>query len=266
MPEFRTQTPAHAIEQCSASILFQPAVPSKLLDKINRENTRHLERMGFKQAPAGPFMNVDIATGALSQATEGAPRFYLGPDGKTQVSIMPNVIALMTPQYVRWGHFQDLISRILGPICEAFNEVVSLNAVRLEYWDRFVWTGTWEDFDASLLIDISSGYIAPRVLEVEKEFHSHCGWFAYDGPVRRLVNINIDAQEGIQGSARIPSIGFYTMAQDQVASEDKQHEFEVTSVSEQFNNVHAELKKLFASLIVNEYAAKIGLTRETRGA
>ncbi|WP_431322218.1 TIGR04255 family protein [Rhizobium sp. YTU87027] len=267
MAEFRTQIPAHAIERCTASIIFNPSVPDKAFERIVAQSASQLMSSGFRSTGPSVGLSVDVVTGRVIHSAEGAPKLYIGPDGQTQVTVMPNLIALSTPQYVRWAHFHNLIEKILRPLCDAYNNIVSINAVKLEYWDRFLWTGSWSDFDVDQLLDVSSGVISQKAMQAEREWHSHCGWFEFLGPSKRLVNVNADVVEVREnGVTPLPSIGIYTMMQDQVFTPEHQANFEAVSASKKFDELHVGLKNLFASLILKSYATRIGLLGEKKNA
>jgi hypothetical protein len=92
---------------------------------------------------------------------------------------------------VRWQPFVGSIERFVLAILAGYREIVSVNYVKLEYWDRFFWSGNWEDFAVDRLLK-KGDYVAARVYGTRREWHSHVGWFEPIGALRRLTNVNID--------------------------------------------------------------------------
>ncbi len=108
----------------------------------------------------------------------GGPKAFMFPDQTTGVTINSDGLVFSNSSYVRWQPFVGSVERYILPILSLFLETVSVAAVKLEYWDRFVWAGSWNDFDVSRLLRPSSRFITQEAAARPKQWHSHSGWFA----------------------------------------------------------------------------------------
>lgn len=134
--------------------------------------------------------------------------------------------------------------------------------MKLEYWDRFIWSGTWEDMRLLELLE-KSDYVAWGAVRPNKPWHSHCGWFDLnENGTKRLVNINLDAVDFRAGPNGLPkpSIGIYTMIQDVFVSLPDVHlDVEVAGVAAHTELVHKDLKELLTHLITREMQERVSL-------
>lgn len=269
MSEFRPVFPAHAIERCSASITFDANIPIKLFAKLTDRVSGRIQEAGLRRAPGMPGINFDAATGQLVPlpASEG-PAIFATPDGSQQLIITPNSIAYASHQYIRWASFITQFLQLSAEVVAAFEEAVSQASVRLEYWDRFIWTGDWSDFDVSKLMNQNSGFLSERASRSDREWHSHSGWFEYSESERRLVNLNVDVAAvalaastpptGQASNESFPSVGIYTMMQDQTVPEHAV-KFSTIPVVDRLNKLHIDLKKLIGNLLIRDMSKRIGL-------
>jgi hypothetical protein len=149
------------------------------------------------------------------------------------------------------------------PLIRIYSEIVSINGVQVEYLDRFLWTGTWQDFNWRKLLKEDSEFIVGVAKRVHHQWHCHCGWFEPTGKdARRLVNIDIDAADAVPPSATMPrpSLGIRTMIRDHVPPEQRSTDWlEPDSVSGLLDIIHEDLKKLLTEIITLEAAMRINL-------
>lgn len=260
MAEFRPIFPAHAIERCSVTLAFNAEVPDKALKRIVDRTATQLASLGLRQGQQPLGFNVDALSGKVTPLLASGPAMFVSADNRQQLGLMPNAIGWATQQYIRWAGFKAQFDKVSSFAVQEYENLVSVSSVRLEYWDRFIWSGDWNDFDISQLLAASSPLIAAKGFDVPREWHSHVGWFEEHGNERRLWNVNADIVGlVVPPSGNSPSVGIYTMVQDQVAPGGDEGVFDQTSIAARLDILHLELKKKLKELIRLEMSERIGL-------
>ena len=256
--------PAHAIERCSATVVFDQAVPQKIFSSFRETHRARLLGAGLVDGPQTVGMKFDLLTGNVVPIGGDGPISYVTPDRGTTVTIVPNQVNLTNIQYTRWAHFEAALTKLLIPLVTDYSQSVSISAVQLDYLDRFIWSGTWDNFDSTKLLIPAGDFVAARPARAAQQWHSHSGWFEVPAPgKRRLVNVNIDtASATLNAVLNRPSIGILTLIQDGVivvpphTSPDWIDEAGVIPILRQ---QHLELKDLLRQIIIPEMAKQIGL-------
>jgi uncharacterized protein (TIGR04255 family) len=258
--------PNHAIERCTATVAFAPELPDKAFLSVAEEVTRVLTTSGFV-AQQTMALGFEVGPdGSMTPKTMVAvPRVFQSATGTLVLTISAQGIVLTTTSYVRWQPFVGEFERLARPIVSLFRRVVSVSAVRLEYWDRFIWSPDWKDFNIRQLIRDNSPYLTPAALTKSREWHSHTGWFEPAGRgLRRLVNINIDVSEFTRPSFQPqPSVGIYSSLTDQanivgygaIPDESLTEGFVIDRLEDQ----HLALKDIIGHIILDEMATRISL-------
>jgi uncharacterized protein (TIGR04255 family) len=265
---FAPISPNHAIERCTATVAFLPNLPDKSFIAIADESAQMLARLGFS---AQQMMTLGFRVGpggrvSPQEAPIAAPRVFQSATGGLAITISPQGVVFTTGSYVRWQPFIGELERLVIPMTAKFRSVVSVSAVRLEYWDRFVWAGDWTTFRARELIRDSSSYVAPAALTKDQPWHSHTGWFdrATD-KLRRLVNINIDVSELIRDPhlPAQPSVGIYSSLMEQANVPDfvrtPDSELDDVFIVDRLEKQHVALKEILGDIIVEEMATRVSL-------
>jgi uncharacterized protein (TIGR04255 family) len=256
--------PAHAIERCGITIVFREPVPRKAFERFAGRAAQVSSRKGLQRTPSSQIgISVDLATGMVGPVhADAQPQTFSLPDQSATLFLSPHVIVWQNSRYVRWspfvGQFQDLVSSTLSE----FLELTSLAAVKLEYWDRFNWTGAWTDFDATQLIRPSAWAVINGWPQWRRQWHSHAGWFEPADECRRLTNVNVDVGE----AAGKPTVGVYTMMQD----EPNIPEYGSTDVKDlddkfvfaRLEILHLALKSVLGSVLQDEMIRRISLNAE----
>jgi uncharacterized protein (TIGR04255 family) len=256
---------SHAIERCSAVVVFDQPVPDKVFARVRSDAEGRLRQAGFAEVNPGLGVQIDMTTGRVGPAKGVGPVQFTTADRGLTIVMMPNAVIWQTSRYVRWDPFIGQFESLVMPLVTAYSDVVSGSAIQLDYLDRFFWTGDWESFDIERLIQLDSGMIASRASKADREWHSHSGWFEHheDG-VRRLVNANIDVveQSPPPGTHPMPSVGIYTMVQDQIsatAAPEILTALQQESPIERLEKQHKALKRLLSEIIIPAMSDQIGL-------
>jgi uncharacterized protein (TIGR04255 family) len=263
--EFQPIFPAHAIERCSATILFDQPLPAKLFERVRSAEDKRLRDLGLVSGPEAIGFAFDLQTGRVVPVEGNAkPIPYRTLDQSITITILNTQVSLISTRYVRWAQFVAGLSKYLFPTISIFSETISVLAVQLEYADRFFWTGTWNDFDSGKLLNKESDLFAARMGEVKEQWHSHAGWFEdFEPHIKRLINVNIDvvnAQVPTTPGVR-PSVGISTSIRD--ASETSRAQSSGWIPEEGILGIldrqHVDLKQILRGLLVAEISKKIGL-------
>ena len=264
--QFEPIFPAHAIERCSATVLFDQPLPTKLFERTRLAQEARLGSLGFERGPKTIGFSLDFQTGRVLQVGDDAqPVPYTTHDRSLTITILSSQVSLQTIRYVRWAQFRAALDKYLIPTVADFSASVSIAASQLDYIDRFWWTGTWVDFEASALLNMRSDLFAHRPGATNEQWHSHSGWFQRLEPgIRRLVNVNIDvvsAQVSNVSEPR-PSVGILTSMRD--ATEPSPPQITPSGIPDDrllsfLDRQHVDLKGLLRDLLVQEMTKKIGL-------
>jgi len=263
-PTFEPLFPAHAIERCAVTVVFRENLPEKTFSRAVAGASSAFSKKGLKPAESPPAaFSIDMASGKVGPPVGAQPRMFALPDGSANLLVGPNLITWQNTRYVTWSPFIGQFRDLAIPAISEFLENVSLASVRLEYWDRFNWTGTWDDFDAKQLIRIDAANVLRDWSRWRRQWHSHAGWFEQVGSLRRLSNVNVDIGEwaGVR-----PSVLIYTMMQDETNipgyGESDPTSLNQDFVFERLETIHRDLKALLGTVITDSMAARISLNKE----
>ena len=265
MPQFEPFFPAHAIERCSATIIFDQSIPAKVFGQILGELTSALSAAGLVEGPPSIQFQIDIAEGRVDGPASQSINTFSTADRTSVLTLFPSQIVWGSRQYIRWAHFKSQMDTFLTPALSRATSVVSVSAVQLEYWDRFIWSGSWEDIDCAQLLG-SSPLLAEEARQKPQQWHSHIGWFDDLGEGRRqLTNVNVDVLTAIPINSVTgkPSVGIYSQLAQQVlpplpGSGDTRW-IEDAEVGDILDKQHVSLKRLLKRLINSDMASRIGL-------
>jgi uncharacterized protein (TIGR04255 family) len=256
--------PAHAIERCSATIVFDQPLPQKIWSSVR---TRHRDRLlgaGLLAGPPTVGMQIDISTGRIVPIEGDGPGSYVTSNRAETLTLASNQINLTTTLYTRWLNFEATLNKLFIPLVADYSAVVSISAIQLEYNDRFIWSGTWDNFSSDSLLHHQGGLFAARPAKAG-QWHCHSGWVETPEPgKRRLINVNIDTgstavpNSGVPG----PSIGIRTVIQDGIillSSQTASNWYNESDVVPILRQEHTDLKDLLRQIISSAMAEKIGL-------
>lgn len=268
-PHFAPVLSQHAIERCAAAVGLKPALPEKAFVRLIEAAAKDLETRGFSKQVVSAF-GVEVGPDGQFKALAPSPNMPQAFGSSTRsehLTISPEGFNWTSSSYVRWQPFIGGFEQIVLPFLTRALETVSVNAVKLEYWDRFYWSGNWSNFDPSRLLKKSD--YAAGLLGRPREWHSHVGWFEPIEAYRRLVNVNIDVVEMTTSPdiAPRPSIGIYSSLTDQANvsgyGETPEQALNERFVIERLEAQHLALKEILGHIITDEMSNRIGLFSRT---
>lgn len=265
-PGFMPILPAHAIERCGITVIFDQPLPEKIYIRLRDDVVASLRRVGLTpRTQQSLSFTVDAQTGRIiPQANPPVGPMHFGSnDGAAQLFYAPNSLVWHTNRYIRWRPFFSQYESVASFILENFLQSVSIASLQIEYWDRFLWTGDWASVNYDHLLDAGARVARPPAHSL-KEWHSHAGWFERADELRRLINLNLDVAEyasPTQGA--VPSVGIYTMLRDEMnapgfgsVTPDEQS---LTYLMDRLDKMHVASKKVLADTISDGMRKRISL-------
>jgi len=176
-----------------------------------------------------------------------------------EVGFRDMVYGYMTKTYGRWESLVTRLEEALLPALDNISDVAELDAIKLEYWDSFVFEGNPLEADVSKLLSVVDGAIPANVCAGSSAWHSHVGWFEGDEEAPTLINRNIDVVDTSNGEGKdMRSLGIYTL----VERRSKSAPLEFQSVRELINGMHKRSLLLFGKSLSAEYRDQIGIDLE----
>ncbi|MBA9069890.1 uncharacterized protein (TIGR04255 family) [Methylobacterium sp. RAS18] len=265
-PEFIPILPAHAIERCGISVLFDQPLPEKIYTRLRDSAVEALRKVGLAaQQQQGLSIMFDTQTGNITPQITSAlgPTQFVSNDGAAQLFYAPNSLVWHTNRYIRWDPFISQFESVTSFLLDNFLQSVSLASIQIEYWDRFLWTGKWNSIAYEKLLDANAPVSRPPAQSV-KEWHSHAGWFERSDGLRRLINVNVDASDyAAPTQDLVPSVGIYTMLRDEMNAPGFQRvtpeEQSPTYLMDRLEKMHVASKNVLASTITGAMKDRIGL-------
>ena len=278
----------HAIERVAVVFQFAEAIPSKAWSALISAADAEMLKSGFLVSPihanhiqftipplAQQGGNVGLMVMGQEHAGEAFPQnrhFQMARGGEIQEDVTLNRthFVYQIPVYSRWNPFRDRLMGLLSAHLEAVLPLIALQAIKLEYWDRFVFDGPREQADYSELLRAGSRLVPGLPTDMTELWHSHVGFFAPKGDyVKRLMHLNIDVMDvpdmNQQTSGQAPemkrSVGIYSMAQDQF--DHTTSPANTTSILPKLNDMHKKLKDVLADVLTEDAATKINLNSQS---
>jgi uncharacterized protein (TIGR04255 family) len=254
----------HAIERVTASFFFQEPLSSKPWQTLINSASSSLPSLGFNamvevpELPLPPNQTVVLAPhspwpgGRIFQSLQGS-------QVHEEIGVFKNLLSYTATRYNRWGNFQERLFLLISPLLKVALNTIDINAIKLEYWDRFIFEGPKEEVSYSELFIRTSSFLPVFTSSSRELWHSHVGFFVPAEANKRLININVDildiADPGGEGQTK-RSAAIYLMAQDTFAESPPQDR-----ISTALNGMHTSLKDVFNDLISPSMASRISLNK-----
>jgi uncharacterized protein (TIGR04255 family) len=246
---------------------FREPVPSKVVAKSSHEVRNQASDLGFDAVgPAeSSIATIKFQAHSAPQTEPSAKNGYVlrrHQDGVLveEVGFRDMVYGYMTMTYGRWESFVARIEEVLLPALDGISDVAELEAIKLEYWDTFVFEGNPSEADVAKLLSVVDGSIPKDVSAGSSAWHSHVGWFEGDEETPTLINRNVDVVDTSNGEGKdMRSLGIYTL----VERRSKSATLDFQGVREFINGMHNRSLLLFGETLAAEYRDQIGINLET---
>ncbi|NVK54669.1 MAG: TIGR04255 family protein [Alteromonadaceae bacterium] len=257
---------AHAIERVRLLFTFREPIPSKVVAKSSYETRQQASDLGFDAV--GPAES-SIATIKLQarNAPQTEPSAQNGfvmrrhQDGALveEIGFRDMVYGYMTKTYGRWESLVARLEEALLPALNNISDIAELDAVKLEYWDSFVFEGDPLEADVSKLLSVVDAAIPSGVRAGSSAWHSHVGWFEGDEESPTLINRNIDVVDtSNEEGQNMRSLGIYTL----VERRSKSTPIDFQGVQDLIDGMHNRSLLLFGESLSEEYRNQIGINLE----
>lgn len=273
---------AHAIERVNVTFQFGEAVSSKLWSSMLNRATLDYQKKGFNVttdgiefavSPIAPPQAMGMgaspagvvpAAGAvlpgplpIAGTTTRTLRRVVGNEVWEEVALSQLRFSYATTRYDRWVPFRQRLYELLEGLLNQALQVVDLNLVKMEYWDRFVFDGAPSVIDYGALFRSNSGLVANFYSGMAELWHSHIGHFVPSpAHTKRLFNLNVDVFDATDQGGLKRSAAIYSMAQDTISETPPSNASEAVPI---LDDQHKLLKEAMKSVIVPEMAERIGL-------
>jgi uncharacterized protein (TIGR04255 family) len=263
---------ANAIERVSVTFQFPQDMPAKQWQQVLGSQTPKLQEASFGFEDIRRSAQFIIGPAGLSpqpQDISNVPsnrRIFRCESTAEELSLQPSQLMYITPRYISWKFFVERIYLLLQHFIDESLNVLTLNSIKLEYWDRFVFDGEPKDVVYRELFRSNSRYIPAFSFEQSELWHSHIGYFVrFDPTVKRLINFNVDTLDLTNipdaNSPEPPppkrSAGIYSMAQDTLEASVAPDTWPNVTII--LDELHTILKKVLADAITSEAAERIAL-------
>jgi uncharacterized protein (TIGR04255 family) len=260
---------AHAIEQVFFIVQierplddaeFSKVRQTALQFKIDDELPAITELQGF---------TISIGSGSPTPTQNGFMLFRTGTDGtvEKELRIERNSVMFRTLRYSRWKDVWAEAKKYFGPIVPLFAHNNKITGISLNTIDKFVWSGTPSQYNASYLLRSGSNYLCPHIFQVNDLWHSHTGSFIrVNDKTKRLLNINADSLDEKQFNGARRVIVIATVLTDFLNQLDYEP-FNVTSedvmekVETQLQELHSFGNDVFRNILNDEMAKRIALVK-----
>jgi uncharacterized protein (TIGR04255 family) len=266
---------AHAIERVSVTFQLPEPTPTKPWLSSLEKATSQFAIAGFGSTD-GVDINLPVG-GALPVQPVGAFQpaapaplsgrlFQRVIDGQVfeSVEFHRSRLIYFTTRYERWDDFKKRSLDLIGSYLDEFLQFTSINALKLEYWDRFTFDGPQDAPNYGELLRRDSRHVPGFCLDQTNLWHAHVGYFSpAQKHEKRLINLNLDAIDLAAaptnggGTAELRrSVGIYSMALDSYGAESPNSAAEaVLKADEQ----HTILKALLKDVITEPMVERISL-------
>lgn len=195
---------AHSIEQVIFVLQYDRPVNDEAFKQILDISAAFEEHLPAKSQLVPQF---SISFGTPSNFTpnfqNGISYRRISPNGTldTELRIERHSITYVTTNYTRWNPTWQKAKEYLDQLIGVYVQHARINAISLNYVDKYVWKGASEDFQPRLLINDESQFISRNIFSTQDFWHSHTGaFYKINDTVKRLLNFNVDAiEEPIEG-------------------------------------------------------------------
>jgi len=258
---------AHSIEQVLFVVQFgRPLTDEELLKvrqstsvfKVSKELPATTELQGF---------TINMGMGAPMPVQNGFMLYRTGPDGtvEKELRIERNSVTFRTTHYSRWENIWNEAKKYFEPIIPLFSTNNKATGISLNVFDKFIWSGAIEKCSAEALLSRESKYLCPYLFENKDLWHSHTGAFIrVDDQTKRLININIDSLDEIQGNNPCRVVVIATVLTDLLNQPgytpyDLEEINSMAEIESKFQELHIYGNGVFGNIINYDISKRIAL-------
>lgn len=260
----------NAVEGVALTVRFREPVNSLIGRRVIAALETVSSAEGFIDKHPIQQIQIDMASQAVRQTSATGFAFQhmtiernqfneVGPFLSRQLVFQPEQLILQINKYRTWEKEWAGAQRVFKPALEILAPIVPIQALRLEYLNRFVFDGPPAATKLSGLLN-QSEFIASLGSSTDNLWHSHSGRFEEQSQLtRRLVQINADMQDL---TSNHPLNGNRTLAlmlavEQQFLNDDR--ELTVAMIDDYFVSLHDGIHTLFKKVVDSTFASSNGL-------
>jgi len=258
---------AHSIEQVLFIVQFERPLTDEELSKA-REIASVFKTIDELPAISElQSLTINMGMSAPVPIQNGFMLYKTGIDGtvEKELRIERNSVTFRTMHYSRWINIWSEAKKYFEPMLPLFSSENRIAGVSLNCLDKFVWSGDKKNFRAEALLSSSSKYLCPYLFENEDLWHNHTGAFIrVNDQTKRLININIDSLDEIQGGSPRRVVVIATVITDLLnqlgyKSFDLSAENAIAEIESKFQELHTYGNMVFGDLINRDISKRIAL-------
>lgn len=193
-----------------------------------------------------------------TQALDNIGFSYFSKTNEEVASFRKSLAFFTASEYGTWKAFSQDADETMNPFLTKAMEITGLKSIKLEYADRFVFSGEPEDADFSEILKMSIIGLPDAATANGKLWHNHAGWFDQIDQGSVLVNSNLDVTDVThrdQPDKPLKSVGIFTLVETRFTGLIT--EFEMAKIIS--NSLHSKSKDVFRSAITDAAAKMVGL-------
>lgn len=260
----------NAVEGMALTVRFREPVNSLVGRRVISALDAVSSAEGFIDKHPLQQIQIDVASQAVRQTAANGFAFQhmtvernhfneVGPFLARQLVFQPEQLLLQINKYRTWEKEWSSASKVFKPALSILASVVPIQALRLEYLNRFVFDGPPAKTTVTGLLK-QSEFVASLGSNANNLWHSHSGRFEdQDEFTRRLVQVNADMQDL---TSNHPLNGNRTLAlmlavEQQFLNDDR--ELTVAIIDDYFKSLHDGIHTLFKKVVDSTFASSNGL-------
>lgn len=264
---WRSIHPGHAIERVRVQTVFTEPLPSKVLARCSEPLIAVATSLGFNEVSQADsnVLNIHVApTGQSKPLQKGQNgwsfRRKIDQALTEELALRDGVFGYVSTQYDRWADMRSRLQQVFEPAVAAALDVSDATALKLEYWDSFVFDGDRIGADASDLLSARPALVPDSAYSGPDNWHSHFGWFEWVKDNRLLINQNFDAvdlhREGEEVDQK--ALNIYTLTEHRFES----WKLDASNLIETIDLLHERSLQIFARSITPELREVIGIDEQ----
>jgi uncharacterized protein (TIGR04255 family) len=267
---FEPVNKSHAIAEAIVFFEFtpnlQPVMPQllQLKDEL-KERLPKAELSPSMQVQFNPNGQINFVSNndlKLSTfASDGALRW--------QLNITQNSISVHCIDYTRWNAvWLEMRSFIAAAFKHFGASPVVMSGLGLKYIDRFIWSGSEDDYATSDLFKQDAVFLSGSSFKSGARWHCHTGWFARHEHSEILNQLNVDSARNVMAGR--PAV-VVTVDHAQLLRSDNVQELsefgkvpgkEPEKLDALMDRLHNDNRGVILELLIPQMATRIGLLRD----
>ncbi|PIL17770.1 hypothetical protein P775_23280 [Puniceibacterium antarcticum] len=174
------------------------------------------------------------------------------------ISVDNRSVTYESSDYRGWTTAVKRLQNVIGGTVQHLSDVVDVQAVDLNYTDRFIFEGDIGNADPSLILSADVlKLLAVDAARGAKLWHLHRGWFKTLYGKEYLINQNIDVQDA-KSPAGAPVRSVQILSKAELRPDGS---FEVSTLEDVLKTLHDECHNVFADCLSDYGRSMVGIEK-----